>query len=115
MTKKGETTVVDRGASDVEGREMGTTRWETRREKRSCGAGMQGPTGTREAGQGRQDRECRTGGGGRRDGSLFGQAVQDRNEGGKSGVKERCSSVSGWRMRGGVSTLRVKGADQENS
>ena len=61
-----------------------------------------------------QDSKCRTGGRGRWDGSLFGQAVQDRNKGGKLGVKERYSSLSRWSMGGIFSTQRVKGADPEN-
>ena len=85
-------------------------RWQ----KRDRGEGVKGPTGTWGAGRGQQESECRTGGGSRRDGSFFGQAVQDRKDGGKLGVKEWCSSVSGWRMRGVVSTRRVKGTDPEN-
>ena len=98
MTKKGEPTGVDRGASNVEGSERGATGRGTRRQKRARGTGLQGPIGTWGAGRGRQDSECRTGGEGRRDGSLFGQAVQDRNEGGnwvrKSGAAQ--SQGGGW-------------------
>ena len=76
VTKKGEPTGVVRGARDVEGIERGATRRGTRWKKWTCGAGLQGQTGTWGAGQGRQDSECRTGGRRRRDGRLFGQAVQ---------------------------------------
>ena len=115
VTKKGEPTGVDRGASNVKGNERGETGRETRRQKRACWAGMKGPTGTCGVGWGRQDSECRTGGGCRRNGNLFFKVIEDRNEGRKLGVKEWCSSVSGWRMVGGVSTRRVKGAYPENS
>ena len=79
VNKKGEPTGVDRGARDVEGRKMGSTGRGMIQKKLACGAGLQGPTGTWGAGLGRQDIKCRTGGGGRRDGSLFDQTVQDRN------------------------------------
>ena len=74
-------------SSHVEGSITGATGQGSRRKKRDHGAGIQGTTGTWGSGQRRQDSECRTGGGGRRDVSLFSQAVQDRNKGEKSGVK----------------------------
>ena len=89
MTKKGEPTGVDRDDSDVGGSERGATGRETRWQKQAHGAGLQGPTGTWGAGPGRKYSECGMGGGGQRNKSLFGHVVQDRNEGGKSGVKER--------------------------
>ena len=77
---------------------MGSTGMETRQQKRARGVGLQGPTGTWGAGQGRQDSKCRTVSVGRRDGSLFGQVIQDRNEGvhlgGKSGAAP--SRGGGW-------------------
>ena len=51
--------------------------------KQAHGAGLHGTTGTWGVGRGRQDRKLRTGGGGRRYGSLFGQAIQDWNKIGK--------------------------------
>ena len=95
MTKKGNPTGVDRGARDVEGSERGATGQGTRRQKRACGAGIHDPIGSWVAGQGRQDSKCRTGCGGRRYGSLFGQAVQDRNKEGKSGAKSGAAQFQG--------------------
>ena len=46
VTKKGKTTELDRGASDVKGRKRGATRLVTRRQKQDCGAGLQRPTRT---------------------------------------------------------------------
>ena len=76
--------------------------------------GLQGPTGTWVADQRRQGIECITGGGGWRDGSLFGQSVQDRNEGGKSGVESGAAQSQGGGWEGGVGACRVKGTDPEN-
>ena len=73
VTKTGEPTGVDRRASNVEGSERGGTGQGTRRQKRYLGAGLQGLTGNSGAGQGWQDSKFRTGGGGRWDGSFFGQ------------------------------------------
>ena len=67
---------------------------------------MQGKTGTWGLGQGWKDSERRTGGGGWRDKNLFGQAVQDRNEGVKSGAKSGAyqsqgGGWEGWSVNGG--------------
>ena len=101
VTKKGEPTGVDRSASDVKSRERGSTGRETRRQKRACDAGLQGLTGTWGSVQGRQDSECRTGGGFRCDGILFGQAIQDRNEGGTLGAKSGADQSQGGIWEGG--------------
>ena len=66
MTKKRDPTGVDRGARDVDGRKRGEIGQGKRWQKRDRGKGMKGPTGTWGAGRGRQESECRTGGGGRR-------------------------------------------------
>ena len=87
VTKKVEPTGVDRGASEIEGSKRGANGKGTRRKKLSRGVGLQGPTGIWGAGRGWQDSNCKTGGGGRQGGRLFGRAVQDRNEGVKLGVK----------------------------
>ena len=44
--QKRKPTGVERGISNVEGRKRGETERGTRRKKRDCGAGIQGPTGT---------------------------------------------------------------------
>ena len=49
------------------------------------------------------------GSGGWQDESLFVQVVQDWNEGGKSGAKDRCRSVLGWQMGGGGQYIEVEG------
>ena len=115
MTKNGEPKGVGRGASDVVGSKRGATGRGTRRQKRARGVRLQEPKGDWGVGRGSQDRNLREGSGYQRDGILSGQAVQDQNEGGKVGAKERCSSVLELRMGGGVSTWRVKGIDPENS
>ena len=98
MTKKGEPTGVHRDNRDVEGSKRETTGRGTRWQKQARGAGLQGPTGTWGVGQGRQDSNCRMGGGVWWDGSLFGKAAQDRNEGGKLNAKRGAaqSQGSGW-------------------
>ena len=72
MAKKGEPTGVDRVVRNAEARKRVMARWETIRQKRARGAGMQGLIGTWGEGPGRKDSKCRTGGGVRWDGSLFG-------------------------------------------